>query len=109
MLPPYKQACREPALSEGVKTSRGALFSPCFIHHEDKKEELIFTTRKLHCLPVPALKYEESASSWETERPISTEGSHSSPMSSWVGEDGEEGGGGGWRGEGWSEENADMR
>lgn len=39
--------------------------------------------------PVLALKYDESASSRETERPMSTEGSHS--RCSWVGEGGEGG------------------
>lgn len=57
-------------------------------------------------LPVLALKYDESASSRETERPMSTDGSHSSPRCSWVGEDG---GGGWWMGEGGSEEEADER
>lgn len=34
-----------------------------------------------------ALKYDESASSHDKERPMSTEGSHSSPWCSWVGKD----------------------
>lgn len=52
------------------------------------------------------LKYDESASSRETERPMSTEGSHSSPRCSWVGDDGEGGGGGRCMGSGGSEEMA---
>lgn len=60
---------------------------------------IITTTRSIKALPnflpVLALKYDESASSLEMERPMSTEGSHSSPRCSWVGEQG--GGGGGRR------------
>lgn len=39
-------------------------------------------------LPAPALKQDESTSSWQTERPTSTEGSHSSTSSSGGGEGG---------------------
>lgn len=46
-------------------------------------------------LPVFALKYDESASYGDTERPMSTDGSHSSPKCSWVA-DGSGGGAGGW-------------
>lgn len=50
--------------------------------------------RLLSFLPVLALKYDELASFRDKERPMSTEGSHSSPRCSWVGDDGEGGGGG---------------
>lgn len=66
---------------------------------------IIIITRSIKALPnflpVLALKYDESASSLEMERPMSTEGSHSSPRCSWVGEQG--GGGGRRKGEGNSE------
>ncbi len=91
------------------KKSAASWWTWCWIYWETIKryKDFYCVILKLFChfLPVLALKYDESASSRETERPISTEGSHSSPRCSWVGEDGE-GGGGRWTGEGGSEEKA---
>lgn len=95
---PPLQTCRKTKI---LLTEQICILTVC---HLKFLEVFLCKVRHLFCrfLPVLALKYDESASSRETERPMSTEGSHSSPRVSWVGEDG--GGGGWWTGEGGSEE-----